>query len=55
MILAPFYLQVILMPPTKFGVSWRFCSEEAKNRFFNGSHGGHLGFPIRLILGILIY
>ena len=102
MVLAIFDLQVNLMLPTKFGVSWPFGSgEEAKNRFSrwrpwqpswisdwndfsdfwsishphasyqvssqfgiwgkekkleidfqDGCHGGHLGFPIRLILAI---
>ena len=34
MVLAIFDLQVTLMLPTKFGVSWPFGSgEEAKNRF----------------------
>ena len=39
------------MLPTKFGVNWLFgLGVEAKNRFQDGSHGGHLGFPIRTIL-----
>ena len=33
MILALFYLQVILMLPIKFGVNWPFGSGEVKNRF----------------------
>ena len=42
------------MLPSKFGVKWLFGSgEEAKNLIFqDGSHGGHLGFPIGTILAI---
>ena len=41
------------MLPRKFGVNWPFGSgEEAKNRFQDGGHGGHLGFPIGTILAI---
>ena len=43
-----FYLQVILMLPTKFWVKWPFASGEEKD-FQDGGHGGHLGFPIRRI------
>ena len=49
MILAIFDLQVNLMLLTKFLVSWPTGSGEAKNRF---SEGGHLGFPIQMILAI---
>ena len=53
MILATFDLQVTLMLPSKFGVNWPFGSgEEEKNRFQDGGHGGHLGFPIGTILAI---
>ena len=38
------------MFPSKFQVNWPFRSgEEAKNRF---SNGGHLGFPIGMILAL---
>ena len=41
------------MLPTKFGVNWLLdLGEEAKNRFQDGHHGGHLGFPIGTILAI---
>ena len=41
------------MLPSKFGVNWPFGSrEEAKNNFQDGGHGGHLGFPIGMILAI---
>ena len=41
------------MLPTKFGVKWLLgLGEEAKNRFQDGCHGGHLGFPIGTIFGI---
>ena len=44
------------MLPTKFGVSWPFGSEEKRKiDLYDGSHGGHLGFPIRMILAILFY
>ena len=53
MILAISDLQVTPMLPTRFGVNWPFGSgEEAKNRFQDGGHGGHLGFPIGTILAI---
>ena len=39
------------MLPTKFGVNWTFGSgEEAKKIDFQD--GGHLGFPIGMILAI---
>ena len=39
------------MLPSKFGVNWPFGSrEEAKKDFQDGRHGGHLGFPIGMIL-----
>ena len=44
------------MLPSKFGVNWPFGSgEEAKKIDFqdgrlDGRHGGHLGFPIGMIL-----
>ena len=39
---------------TKFQVNWPFGSgEEAKINFQNGRHGGHLGFPIGMILAFL--
>ena len=51
MVLAIFDLQVTLMLPTKFGVSWPFGSgEEAEIDFQDGGHGGHLGFPIGVTL-----
>ena len=51
MILAFFYLKVILMLPGKFGVNWPFGSgEREKIDFQDGGHGGHLGFPIGTIL-----
>ena len=38
---------------SKFGVNRPFSSgEEAKNRFQDGGHGSHLGFPIGTILAI---
>ena len=41
------------MLPTKFKVNWPLGSgEEAKNIFQDGSHGGHLRFPIGTILAI---
>ena len=40
------------MLPTKFGVKWLLgLRVEAKNRF-SRCHGGHLGFPIGMILAI---
>ena len=52
-ILAFFYLQVIPMLPSKFGVNW-FSVQEKKGKidFQDGRHGRHLGFPIRKILAI---
>ena len=48
-----FDLQVTPMLPTKFRVIWPFGSRvEAKSRFQDGGHGGHLGFPIGTILAI---
>ena len=62
MILAIFDLQVTLMLPIKFGVSWHFGSGEKKAKkkkkkkkkidFQDGGHGGHLGLPIRTIIAI---
>ena len=50
---ATFDLQVTPMLPTNFRVNWPFSSgEEAKNRYQDGGHGGHLGFPIGMILAI---
>ena len=42
------------MLPTKFGVNWLLgLGEEAKNiDFQDGCNGGHLGFPIGMILAI---
>ena len=41
------------MLPSKFGVNWPFGSgKEAKIDFQDGCHGGHLGFPIGMILAI---
>ena len=43
------------MLPSKFGVNWPFGSgEEAKKKFQDGGHGGHLGFLIRTILAIFL-
>ena len=37
--------------PSKFGVNWPFSSGgEVKIDFQDGHHGGHLGFPIGMIL-----
>ena len=47
-----FDLQVTLMLPTKFRVSWPFSSGEKVKNYQDGSHGGHLGFPIGTILAI---
>ena len=56
MILTIFYLQVTPMLPSKFGVNWPFGSgEDAKKPkidFQDGSHGGHIGFLIVMILAI---
>ena len=47
------YLQVTPLRPTKFPVNWLFGSgEEMNNRFSNGPHSGHLGFPIGTISAI---
>ena len=41
------------MLPTKFGVNWPFDSGmKQKIDFQDGSHGGHLVFPIGMILTI---
>ena len=41
------------MLPTKFRVNWLLgLGEEAKKDFQDGHHGGHLGFPISMILVI---
>ena len=41
------------MLPTKFRVNWQLALvEEAKNRFQDDHHGGHLGFMIGTILAI---
>ena len=46
-----FDLQVTIMLPSKFQVSWPFGSgEEAKNRFKDGGHRSHFGFIIGTIL-----
>ena len=48
-----FYLQVTPMPPTKFQVNWSFLPEKKRKiDFQDGHHGGHLGFPIGMILAI---
>ena len=54
-ILGLFYLQItcyFLPSLESIGIS---VQEERKTDFQDGSHGGHLGFPIRMILPILIY
>ena len=39
------------MLPTKFQVNWLLgLGEEAKKDFQDGHHGGHLGFPVSMIL-----
>ena len=44
-------LQVAPILPTKFRVNWPFSSsEEVQKKKFQD--GGHLGFPIRMILAI---
>ena len=54
-ILAISDLQVTLMLSTEFQVNWPFISAEVKNRFFeDGGHGGHLGFPIGMILATFL-
>ena len=41
------------MLPTKFQVNWILgLGEEAKIKFRDGHHGGHLRFPISTILAI---
>ena len=41
------------MLPTKFGISWPFGQEKKRKiDFQDGCHGGHLGFPISMILAI---
>ena len=41
------------MLPTKFRVNWHLgLGEEAKNRFQDDHHRGHLGFTIGTILAI---
>ena len=41
------------MLPTKFQVNWLLgLGEEEKKKFQDGHHGGHLGFPISMILAI---
>ena len=56
MILALFYLQVTLMLPTKFGVNCLWVQEnKRKIDSQDGSYGSNLGFPIWMILAILIY
>ena len=41
------------MLPSNFGVKWPFSSEKKlKIDFQDGGHGGHLGFPIGMILAI---
>ena len=39
------------MLPTKFQFNWHLgLGEEAKKKIQDGHHGGHLGFPICMIL-----
>ena len=52
MILGIFDLQVILILPIKFRVSWPFYSEKFKTDFQKGDCGGHIGFWIRTNLAI---
>ena len=40
---------------TKIQVNRTGSGEEAKIEFQDGRHGGHLGFPIKPVLAILIY
>ena len=41
------------MLPTKFGVNWPFAQEKKQKKDFqDGSHNGHLGFTIGMILAI---
>ena len=55
-ILAIFYLQVTPMLPNKFQANRLFVQEKKQNiDFQDGSHGGHLGLPIRTVLAFLIY
>ena len=51
-ILAIFDLQVTLMLPTKFWVSWPLGSEVMKIDFQDNGHGCHLGLPTWTILAI---
>ena len=51
--LATFDLQVTLMFPTNFESTGLLVQEKTgKIDFQDGSHGGHLGFPIGMILAI---
>ena len=52
-----FFIYVILMLPTKFRVMICLSVQEKKRKidFQDGSYGGHLRLPIRMILAILIY
>ena len=48
-----FYLLVTLLLLIQFKDNWPFVSrEEANIDFQDGSHGGHLGFPIGTVLPI---
>ena len=47
-----FFLQVIPMLPTKFKSIGISVQKKRKIDFQDGSHGGHLGFPIGTILAI---
>ena len=54
-ILAIFDLYAALMLPTMFQVNWPLGSgEEALNRFQDGHHGCHVGFPTGTILAIFL-
>ena len=48
--LAIFDVQVTLMLPTEFQVSWPFSSGEEVKNFQDGHHSSHLGFQIGMIL-----
>ena len=51
-----FNLQVTTIRPMKFRVSWPSVKENNLEIDFQvGSRGGHVGFPIRMTLDILIY
>ena len=53
MILAIYDLQVTLMLPTEFQVSWSLVQEKkGKTDVQDGHHGSHLGFPFGMILAI---